>query len=314
MAIIFISCHSATTSTTTKETIGRRLFFDNRLSVNNTKSCASCHNPALAFSDGYRTSATALGENTLHNAPSLINSSVLHYYNWANPALTTLALQIKKPLYNTHPIELGFSASSFLEKIKFDSIYQTMFNEVYKNTPMTNVTLEECIVAFVKTINSYNSNYDKQVFSASAYRGMKLFMSQELNCASCHRPPTFTMATVTFNTDSIYICNGLYNTYPNEDNGIFNTTKKNNDEGKYKIPSLRNCMITSPYMHDGSLATLGNVLDFYAKGGNNHKNKDKRLKGFTMSKTDKQDLINFLSTLTDTTICNNSSFQNPTNY
>jgi cytochrome c peroxidase len=112
----FLGCEKSTQALSQKELLGRYLFFDTNLSLNNTKSCASCHDPAFAFTDGYRLSVTALGESTIHNAPSLINVAHLKAFDWANPTVTNLEKQMLRPLFGTHPIELGTNKK--LEELK----------------------------------------------------------------------------------------------------------------------------------------------------------------------------------------------------
>ncbi len=314
------------------EILGHYLFFDTKLSVNNTKSCASCHSPEFAFTDGYRASATALGENVLHNAPSLINAVYLKKYDWANPNATSFETQIKRPLYGKHPIELGLDKhiNELQEIFKKDSLYPTLFKNAFPDSSklFTLNQIEIAITAYEKTLVSQASNFDKVELTASAYNGLKLFTSTRFNCVSCHRPPYFTLATSTENIDSVYANIGLYNVgnkneYPQNDNGVYRITHNSKDNGKFKIPSLRNVMLTAPYMHDGSVATIEEVIEIYARGGRNidygnykgdgklNQNKSQLITGFTLTKDEKRDLINFLTSLTDSTIFYKQLFKNP---
>ncbi|MFY7965328.1 MAG: cytochrome c peroxidase [Chitinophagaceae bacterium] len=317
---------------TYQQELGHYLFFETKLSINNTKSCASCHNPAFAFSDGYRTSVTSLGENVLRNSPSLMNSIYLKKYDWANTNASSLEMQIKRPLYSNHPIELGLDKhiNDLIVFFKGDSLYKALFRKAYPNsdTLFTLTQIENAIVAYEKTLVSQSSQFDKGELSPSAYSGLNLFSSQKLKCISCHPPPYFTLATNTNNTDSIYINIGLYNVdnknkYPTNDNGIYSITKQPKDDGKFKIPSLRNVMLTAPYMHDGSIASIEEVIEMYARGGRNidygnfkgdgklNTNKNKLITGFELSEKEKKDLINFLTSLTDSSIFYKQSFLNP---
>jgi cytochrome c peroxidase len=312
--------------------LGRYLFFDTKLSLNNTKSCASCHSPAFAFSDGYRTSATPLGENVLHNSPSLLNAVYLKKYDWANPNATSFETQIKRPLYGNHPIELGLDKhiNELQEILKKDSLYPILFQKAFpdSNKLFTLSQIEMAISTYEKKLVSESSNFDKNKLSSSANNGLKLFTSKRLNCSSCHPPPYFTLATLSSNIDSVYANIGLYNVnnkneYPTNDNGIYNITHQSKDNGKFKIPSLRNVMLTAPYMHDGSIATINEVIEMYARGGrfidygNNkgdgklNRNKSKLIAGFILSKDEKRDLINFLTSLTDSSIFYKQMFKNP---
>ena len=319
---------------------GRYLFFDTRLSYNNTKSCGSCHDPKFAFTDGYRRSITANGDNVKHNAPSLVNIAFQNYFDWANPGVATLEKQHERPLFNEDPAELGAKGNEtlILKRIKADTGYRKKFAEVFPGTkePISFSTIISSIAAFVRTLRSSNSPYDKFIkgdtaaMSLSAKGGMALFFSQRLNCSSCHTAPFFTLATITKNKDSIYLNTGLYNVlnknkYPEDDNGLETITKNPADNGKFKIPSLRNVVLTAPYMHDGSINTLEEVIDIYANGGRqiaagpfagdgrNNSLKDKRIKGLLLLPAERKQLLDFLFTLTDSTVLTNPAFQNPFN-
>lgn len=316
---------------------GRYLFFDTRLSYNNTKSCASCHDPKFAFSDGYRRSITANGDIVSHNAPSLVNASFLYYFDWANPYITTLEKQHERPLFGQYPVELGVTGheAEILTRLGTDSLYKQLFLEVFpKENPFTFPNIVTAIAAYVKTIRSFQSPYDRFVsgdtnaLSITERRGMELFFSGRLKCSSCHVPPHFTTASITKNIDSIYYNNGLYNIsgsgkYPPGDQGLVSITGKDKDRGKFRTPSLRNVSMTAPYMHDGSINSLEEVIDFYTRGGReilkgslqgdgkNNRYKDKRVTGFVLSTEERSSLIDFLFALSDSTILTNPRFGNP---
>lgn len=335
---------TATTTTLKREealpldSLGRYLFFDTRLSFNNTKSCASCHDPEFAFSDGYRRSITASGEIALRNAPSLINSSEMKYLDWADPSVTTLEKQHERPFFNEHPIEMGIKGNEelILGRLKSDALYRQLFETCYPETeqPFVMENVIKVIAAYVRKLKSRNSPYDHYVagdstaLSASAKKGRDLFFSDRLNCASCHRPPYFTQADRLIATDSVYVNIGLYNVgqsnrYPEEDTGLARLTHRSNDDGKFRIPSLRNLIFTAPYMHDGSVADLAEVVEIYASGGRNvhygsvagdgrsNSNKDKRITGFDLTKDEKGQLIDFLLALSDSTVITSPVFKNP---
>ena len=320
--------------------LGRYLFFDTRLSYNNTKSCGSCHDPIFAFTDGYKTSITAGGENVKHNAPSLVNSFFMRYFDWANSTVTTLEKQHERPLFNEKPIELGAKGNEevILSQLKADSFYKKQFALVFtdEKNPFQFPNIIKAIAAFTASIQSYNSPYDKFIsgdssaLSSSAKAGMQLFFSNKFACSSCHAGKNFTNATSTTNIDSIYFNTGLYNLstkniYPADDNGLIAITHKKADDGKFKIPSLRNVAITTPYMHDGSINTLTEVIDMYANGGRKieagpfagdgkaNTLKDKRISGFPITKLEKKQLIDFLFSLSDSSVLKNPVFQNPFN-
>jgi len=302
----------------TARELGRRLFFDARLSRNGTKSCASCHDPRYAFSDGYRRSITAFGEHTAHNAPSLINAGLRARYNWATPNVHTLADQCAGPLFRNHPEELGWTsgANPLLARLSADAGYREMFAEAFADAELSEESLRAALAAFVESLQSFSSRYDafvlgnRSVLSAEEQRGARLFFSRELACASCHPPPLFTRNVRGIETTSLpYYNTGLYENYP--DPGLAAHTGRTTDAGKFLTPSLRNCAVTAPYYHDGSAATLEEVVDAYARGGRlvsdgphsgdgaRHPVKDARIRGFRTSAEDKRALVLFLCALTD---------------
>jgi len=320
--------------------LGRKLFYDTRLSANQTRSCATCHNPRFAFTDGYRTNTGAYGDPVLHNTPSLVNVSFLHYLDWAKPPVTSLALQLKRPLYNAHPVELGLNVylRRNIAQLENDTNYFSLFKRAFADGLVNEVNIEAALVAFVTTLNSFNSPYDrfvngdKKYLSPAAIEGLALFSSERTGCTGCHPPPLFTLNVK--NTippaGDIFINTALYNVlnkgdYPKGDQGIFESTGNAGDKGKFKIPSLRNAALTAPYFHDGSAATLREVIDAYARGGRNittgpwqgdGKNnpyKDKRIRGFPASEKEKRSLLAFLYSLTDSSVLANPLFTAPSN-
>ncbi len=318
--LLLYSCRSTSNKTTqTFEQLGHSLFFDTRLSFNQTKSCSSCHDPKFAFSDSYRRSITATGEVVAHNAPSLINISRHRFFDWANPAIRSLYQQSDRPLLNTHPTELGMSGheDEILARLAADNYYSEAFNNVFKDsaTPISLHHIKLALVAYVNTLQSIEAPYDRYIngdsiaLSASAQRGRALFFSQRLRCASCHPPPYFTTATLTNRVDSIYFNTGLYSS---------------DSERLFKTPSLRNLSLTAPYGHDGSVNTLDDMIDIYARGGRliangprtgdgrTNPNRSPLLTGFSISPSEKRDLVDFLFSLTDSTIFHKPSFQYPT--
>lgn len=308
--------------------LGKKLFQEKKLSKYNTKSCSSCHSTEYAFTDGYRRSVSSIGEELLHNAPTLLNIQNYKVFDWDKPTNTTLQNQIKRPLYNMHPLEMGYDSTSIILKQYFasDSSYQTLFNKAYgKNCKYDATEIEDAIITYINTLQARNSKYDQYVkgnpnaMNKNELKGMNLFFSPKLKCAQCHLPPDFTLVTHTNNIDSLYINIGLYNilpfeTYPIHDIGLHRISQKENDNGKFRIPGLRNVALTAPYMHDGSVANLNELIDIYAQGGRviksglymgdgtKNKHKDKRISGFAISQEEKENLILFLHCLTDTNI------------
>lgn len=332
--LLHASCAPNATKLNATEELGRYFFFDTHLSSNNTKSCGSCHDPKIAFTDGYRRSVSPQGENLPHNAPSLLNTQRYQYYDWANPTAIDYRTQMKRPLYGKHPIELGLDNhwESFSRYVGNTAVYQSLLKEITKNGVLTKELLEACIEAYLEKLQSRNAPFDqyiggdKEALDASAQRGFRLFTSKELKCVQCHMPPDFTKLTESKLLEEVFVNIGLYNfnnEYPAKDRGIMEYTHKKQDNGKFRIPSLRNVALTAPYMHDGSVETLPEVIDIYANGGrgdvgdklygNGPTNtmKHKFISGFKISDQEKSDLVVFLQSLTDTTYLQNKMFLNP---
>jgi cytochrome c peroxidase len=321
-------------------TLGKYLFFDRRLSVNNTRSCATCHNPQFAFTDGYKRSLGAFADLHQRNTQPLFNLSYFKYLTAADSTIHNLVLQMNNPLFNTHPVEMGvgLNEEKILKAIKEDSNYNNLFKKSFpaeKNT-VNWLNIKIAISRFVLTIISNNSPYDKykngdsNALTISQKNGMQLFFSTNSKCSSCHGGFNFSTPNITGNnSDTLFYYNvGLYNingkgAYPKYDEGLFALTKKDVDMGKFRVPSLRNLAFTAPYFHDGSSATLTDVLEVFCNGGrkieqgvnagNGIKNpfKHSLIKQLALSQKDKIDLINFLMSLSDATFISNPAFQNP---
>jgi cytochrome c peroxidase len=279
--------------------LGKRLFYDPILSIDSSISCASCHHQGKAFADNRVISPGVMNRIGNRNAPTLTNVGYNPTFLF-DGYLTTLEMQILVPIqehaeFNHNIVEIG----KLLEK---DSTYKRLSKAAYNQLPNPFV-ITRAIASFERTLISANSVYDQEVYqnkkvmSRSAKRGMDLFFN-ELHCVKCHRGFNFT----TFETTN----NGLYKTY--EDVGRYRSTKLEEDLATFKIPTLRNIALTAPYMHDGSLPDLEAVLDHYMSGGKDHKNKSPIIQPFTLKKREKNDLINFLETLTDTTFITNKKF------
>ena len=303
-----------------KITLGRWLFFDNRLSYNQQKSCASCHDPKFCFSDGYRTSAGTDGFNVQHNAPSLINVVFLKHLTWADSSIHGLAQQMRNPMFNEDPRELGIKGHEtlVLSNIALDPYYQKAFKQAFPNqsSPIQLDNIINAIAAYETTLTSFNSKYDrylkgeKKALNTQELAGLKLYQSERLQCARCHDYPTISQ-----HQDLVYANTGLYNiagNYPSHDQGLFDFTGQPEDRGKFRIPSLKNVLLTAPYTHNGSVETISEMIDIYAAGGrtisngpfmgngSKHPNKSKFIKGFHLSSLEKQQLLAFLNALTDT--------------
>ncbi len=339
-SIMIASCERNNTDNkeelTFKSEVGRYLFFDKRLSVTGTKSCAGCHDPVLAFTDGYRTPPGVYADLHFRNTPSLVNISSQNHFNWANPEITSLKVQMNSPLFGKRPVEMGLDSNNIqtLKILEKDSLYQTMFRKAFpeESDPFTWNNIKESLSAFVLSINNYSAPYDRYkqgdstALSVSAKAGEKLFFSANYQCGSCHRPPVFG-ADSTMSVSDLYVNIGLYNyteiINPEDDMGLFHSTGVETDRGKFKIPSLRNLSLTAPYFHDGSARTLDEVLEVYRQGGRNitygkkrgdgrkDPNKHPMINGIQMSGEEQQNLLDFLYSLNDFGITSRTDFQSP---
>jgi cytochrome c peroxidase len=317
-----------------KDTIslGQLFFFDPRLSINKTKSCASCHDPKLAFTDGFANPLGATGQSIHRNSPSLINISKNTSFNLANPSITSILQQSNGPLFNNHPIEMGNDSNNLLSLrfIELDKKYKPLLQK--NNIKNINWTIVKHFIAqYVATFNFSNSKYDKYLkkqvqLSKQELAGKNLFFGDSMQCSKCHSGNNFNVPEnpnmFLFQNIGLY-CVGKDSLYGNGDNGVFNESKDSLDIGMFKIPSLRNVAITAPYFHDGSVATLEQMIDIYARGGKLtttginkgdgklHPNKHPFIVGFTTNTLQKKQLISFLKTLTDTSYLQNKMYQNP---
>jgi cytochrome c peroxidase len=314
-----------------KVELGRYLFYDTRMSVNGKASCATCHKQELAFTDGRAVGVGATGESHSRGAMSLVNVAWNGSLTWSNPELKSLEKQALVPMFGDHPVELGLrEGDKFLPMLRSDPQYRALFERAFPadSDPFTIVNVTRALASFERSIVSARSPYDRYHYerddnavSDAAKRGETLFFNQHLSCFRCHGGFNFTDSTVSERSarrpiefHGTFHNTGLYNPYPAPNVGIYEFTKVPADAGKFKAPTLRNIALTAPYMHDGSIATLGGVLDHYAAGGRNghdNLNKDPLVGGFTLSPQDRDDLIAFLKALTDDQVVHDPRFSNP---
>jgi cytochrome c peroxidase len=326
--------------TAAKAELGRYLFYDTRLSVNRMASCATCHKQELAFTDGRPVSRGATGESHSRGAMSLVNVAYSAVLTWSNPQMKDLEQQALVPMFGKHPIELGLEGDALLSLLRSDSRYSAWFSRAFPEArdPFTIENVTRAIACFERTIISARSPWDRYHYgreegaiSESAKRGEILFFSQPLSCFRCHSGFDFSGDTTSDGRperEPEFHNTGLYNvagalSYPSPNVGIFEFTKDPKDVGKFKAPTLRNIAVTAPYMHDGSLATLDDVLDHYAAGGRtihsgpyagvgrNNPLKDPLIGGFHLSSQDRDDLIAFLESLTDDAVLHDPRFASP---
>jgi len=316
---------------TAKVELGAALFGDGRLSVTGTYSCSSCHIPALAFTDGRKTAIGATGERHTRNTPTLLNAAYATSLGWADPSVTTLEIQHRVPMDNHHPVELGLDQvlEARLAELNADARITELQHAAYgeSNAALGLDQAVQALASYVRTLIAADSAFDRylyfgEVLPAAAQRGMRLFFSERVNCALCHasfnlsgpiRQQGVPAADPVFHNTGLYNLNGS-GAYP--DVGATAHTGKPTDMGAFRAPTLRNVAVTAPYMHDGSIATLADVVDFYAAGGRNVEDgpfagdgrlnpfKRKEIHVLDLSPQDKADLVAFLESLTDSRYLN----------
>ncbi len=275
-----------------KIALGRKLFFDKRLSRDNSISCSSCHNPNKAFTDGLKKSQGVDGRETMRNAPTLLNAAYLPRVMF-DGELKTLEMQVTVPIQEH--AEMDQDVKSLLLELRDIPEYVEAAKHIF-NREFDPWVLSRSIAAFQRSLISQNSPFDrfwkgdKYAISKEARAGYKLF-SEKLYCTQCHPAPHFTTYQVANN--GLYLDYGL-------DNGRHRVTLNEADKGMFKIPSLRNIMLTAPYMHDGSLMRIEDVLAHYKRGGAGHTNQSEQVKPFSLSVRESQELRAFFESLTDT--------------
>jgi cytochrome c peroxidase len=324
-----------------KVELGRRLFYDTRLSVNNTMSCASCHLQALAFTDGKPRAIGATGIVHPRGSMTLVNVAYASRLTWANQLLSQLEDQALTPLFGDSPVEMGMSGheDELTAMLRSDKRYAEQLPRAFPadEDPYSIVNVVRSISAFVRTIISIDSPYDhylngdEDALSEQALLGMELFFSERLECFHCHGGFNFTDSTThaNANVDRVgYHNTGLYNidgagAYPSDNTGLHDMTGKRRDMGRFKAPTLRNIAVTAPYMHDGSVLTLEDAISHYERGGrlladgaysgDGRRNpfKSEFIRGFELSDDEREALLTFLDALTDQAVLTDARFSDP---
>jgi cytochrome c peroxidase len=318
-----------------KVELGRLLFFDTRLSGNGTQSCATCHRPELAFTDGRARAIGSTGESHPRSTMSLVNVAYNASFTWQDPTLTSLESQARVPMFNTHPTELGLAGreDELLKRLADDVAYTALFARAFPREakPVSVENVVRAIASFERTLVAGRAPYFRLVYgdetdalSTSAKRGMALFFSDRLKCSTCHVGFTFSgpiravglgRIEPAFHNTGLYSEDALGN-YPEPNRGAIAVTGRAEHRGAFRAPTLLNITLTAPYMHDGSIATLPEVLEFYAAGGRgagrSNPNKSERVSGFTLTDAEKRDLLAFLESLTDREFVDASRLADPT--
>ena len=297
--------------------LGRQLFFDPILSGDSSMSCSSCHQPQLAFTDGFAFSQNKKGELSKRSAPSLLN--VAYHYKglfWDGRA-ETLEQQALEPV--TNPIEMAATWPQVIRRIQNHPGYRVMFRQAFgiqKKTDIDSVLVSRALAQYERTLFSANAKFDQvmrkeAVFTPSEKRGWTIFFDASPNlpfseCNHCHIDPLFT--NLAYENNGIQAVKRLED-FPDPGRGRINGNR--NDLGKFVVPTLRNIALTAPYMHDGRFRTLEEVIDHYASGGHLADNLNPNVRVLKLQEQDKKDLIAFLHTLTDTTARRNPANQHP---
>ncbi|MBK8703887.1 MAG: hypothetical protein IPN33_09845 [Saprospiraceae bacterium] len=298
----------------TKEGIalGERLFFDPILSADSSLSCASCHIPSLAFTDGKARSVGVGGKTVRRSAPSLINVGYHYKGLFWDGRVQSLEMQALMPVVDHSEMDNSWEVAE--ERLRRHSDYPILFRRAFgirRTSDIDRYLAAKALAQFERTLVNHNSKFDRvqrgdAKFTADEKRGWQIFFddSQELptsECGHCHIDPLFT--TLGFFNNGIEQVNTLGDF---RDKGLGAVTGHISDNGKFRTPTLRNIMLTAPYMHDGRFATLDEVFDHYISGGHFADNVNPNVRKLRLREQDKKDLIAFLQTLTDSTFVNYS--------
>lgn len=329
-------------TTAAKVELGRHLFYDTRLSRDGSMSCASCHEQARAFTDERATSPGVTGEHTKRNSMSLVNSAYFPVMTWSNPLLHSFEQQALVPLTGTEPVELGLSGreDEMIARLRAEPVYPALFRKAFprEKGEISMATVTRALGAFQRSIVSFRSPYDRYRYegdvdavSDSVLRGEALFFSEKLECHHCHnglnlsdseRHARNKLGAFAFHNTGLYNLDGK-GAYPADNQGIKEITGRAEDMGRFRTPSLRNVAVTGPYFHDGSAATLDDVIDHYAAGGRTIKEgpnkgegrlnplKSSFVPGFSLSEKEREDLKAFLRAQTDEEVLRDPRFSNP---
>jgi cytochrome c peroxidase len=287
----------------TEETIslGRRLYYDPALSVDNTVSCASCHSPEAGFSDGKPVSNGVSGKTGTRNSPTVFNSAYFEVQFWDGRS-PSLENQAEGPVQN--PVEMAHTLKGVEDRLNADASYREQFAKSFGPGPITYQMAEKAIASFERTVVSANSPFDRwkyghdeKAVSDSVKRGFLVFSSKDKgNCTACHMVGE---KTALFTDNKFHNIGVGADIDKLNDEGRYAVSKNEADRGAFKTPSLRNVALTGPYMHDGSLKTLKDVIDYYIGGGNSNAHLDKNIRVLDfLSGQERADLQAFLESLT----------------
>jgi len=315
-----------------KVELGRTLYFDKRLSIDGTVSCATCHDPALAFTDSTFVAVGAGARKGSRNSPTVLNAMFSESLFWDGRA-RSLEEQAKHPLMS--PFEMGMtSKEEIMIRVSTVPEYRIKFRRVFKSESVDIDTIAKAIAAYERTLLSGNSPFDRFIVGNSAaiteaqLRGWKLFTGKA-KCAECH---TYSLSSPFF-TDFKFHNTGISTTdilfeklvrsatslttlahsAGSSEHGRFAVTFNSTDVGAFKTPTLRDIELTSPFMHDGSLKTLIDVVQFYNRGGNANTHLDERMRPLHLTDVEVNDLVQFLRALTSDDVLKQCQTATPQN-
>lgn len=271
--------------------LGKKLFFDARLSNDNQVSCASCHIAKKAYSDTVMFSLGSDNSMANRNSPPLLNIGFHPYFN-REGGVPSLEMQALVPIQEHN--ELNTNIVLIKEELSEDLEYQEISQNAF-GIALDEYVITRSLAQFERTLVSFNSRFDDflkfglSVYTTDEYQGLKLFYSEKTKCYTCHGGMNFS--------DYSFQNNGLYEEY--EDPGRFRLTRSEEDRAVFKVPSLRNVSLTGPYMHDGSMSSLRQVVLHYNSGGKNHPNKNNNVRPMGLTGAEIDQLVAFLNTLTE---------------
>ena len=325
-----------------KVALGRHLFYDTRLSSDGTFACANCHQQRRAFADDKGRGVGVTGEVHPRGPMALGNIAYSPVLTWANPTVRRLEAQALVPMFGEDPVELGLAGreAKLLTDLGAVPVYRTLFAAAFpgESSPITLANLTKALASFERTLltgrapyDRYRTGADAKAISESAKRGESLFFSERTECFHCHGGFNFTETVDYVGKGFLEVefhNTGLYNldakgSYPTRNTGVHEVTDDPEDMGRFKAPSLRNIAITAPYMHDGSIPTLIDVVRHYEAGGRTiadgpHKgvgaaniHKSEFVKGFQLTDGERADLVAFLESLTDVEFLADPRFSDP---
>lgn len=322
-----------------KVTLGRYLFYDRGLSGNGRQSCADCHQQQYAFAEPKVVSIGSEGEAHSRNSLALVNVAFNSSLTWADHGLIHIEKQLLLPLFGLEPLEMGITGQEDKVLACFArSPYPELFQQAFVTPQPSFDHIVKALASFVRSLVSFDSPFDRYAYhgeggamSPQAARGLALFMSERLECHHCHGGLNLSQSVSHGDTAAVvspFHNTGLYNLnntgdYPAHDRGLLGVTQRTGDMGKFRAPTLRNIALTAPYMHDGSVATLSEVVDIYSAGGRvleqgvfrgdgrQNPHKSEFIKGFEFTEVEKQELLAFFDSLTDPGFVTNPRYGNP---